>query len=300
MSESNIRLLQSLRLLKEIPEAELAELGKFLKPLSLNNGDIVFKEGSPGQSLYFISRGRIRISKKIKDRADPDLAILGTGDSFGEMAAIENAPRSAEAAALGSAEIFELAQEDLNRWLASHPNSAMRFFSRLVLVQSGRLRRTSSELSLIYDLSQLFLSRFSSVPEFMDQALERILSHLEGSWSAAAFIKNEFSGETECAAKKGAFEFPRLEISRKEQHQAAAIWFDPDCCKVQISGPQGVYGFVIFHSSSPLELSIRRDVGLALDAAARLMGAALENIRFRIDEILRARLDAARAHGPRL
>ena len=59
-------------------------------------GDIVFYEGETGETMYIIYKGKIKITKKARD-VETTLAVLGEGDFFGEMAIIEDYPRSATA-----------------------------------------------------------------------------------------------------------------------------------------------------------------------------------------------------------
>ena len=66
---------------------------------SYKAGDIIFKEGDPEDTMYFIKEGKVEISKKMGD-AEQVLAFLGPNDFFGEMALISKAPRSASAKAV--------------------------------------------------------------------------------------------------------------------------------------------------------------------------------------------------------
>ncbi len=63
-----------------------------------SNGDIIFCEFEPGKDAYVVKNGRVRIAK-IREEAEKTLDVIGPGGLFGEMALIENAPRSATAIA---------------------------------------------------------------------------------------------------------------------------------------------------------------------------------------------------------
>src|ERR1019366_7270978 len=132
MDQEKLKLLKSLHLLDQIPEDQLTTLEKFLKPVSLKDGEVLFEEGSRGESLFFVSSGHIKISKKVSGQDFKDLAIMGPGDSFGEMAVIEAVTRSARAAASGETVVFKLRRDDLNLWLKENPKAAMAFFAQLV------------------------------------------------------------------------------------------------------------------------------------------------------------------------
>ncbi len=288
--KDKIQLLKSLRLLGQIPEDRLATLGDFLKAKSLKDGEIVFEEGTTGDSLYFIASGHVRISKKMAKNVSKDLAILGAGDSFGEMAVIEPQPRSARASASGEASLFELGRDDLNRWLKSNPELAMSFFAHLVQVQSGRLRRTSNELTLLFDLSSLLLEAHGSGKELLLSVLERIVPHLVGSWSAQAHLYNLFNDEMDFVAGRGDFDFSSMKGKLPPATETRNLWLDDAAYYVSLPGPKRPHGYLIFHSATPLGEEERNETGRTLTTVARLLTSALENINFRTEDSLRDRL----------
>jgi CRP-like cAMP-binding protein len=289
MSVDKIKLLKSLHLLDQIPERELGALGEYLKLHELEDRAVVFEEGSKGDSLFFIVTGHVRISKKI-GKGSKDLAILGPGDSFGEMAVMDPQPRSARASAQGAASLFELGRGDLDRWLKSHPDLAMGFFAELVQVQSKRLRRSSSELTLLFDLSSLLLEPVPSGKELLTQVLVRVLPHLPGSWSAAAYLYNMFNEEMELGASKGDFDFKKLGKKLPPANETRNLWLDDSAFYVSLPGTKRPEGFLIFHAPAPLSDDDRNETGRTLTAVARLVTSALENISHRTEDTLRDRL----------
>ena len=111
-----LKLFQSLKLFRRVPEEDILKLGAFLTVENYADGQTVFQEGTKGDSLYFIASGRIRIAKRLPreeaERAESpaykDLSILAPGDCFGEMAIIESLTRSADAIALGETALLKL------------------------------------------------------------------------------------------------------------------------------------------------------------------------------------------------
>lgn len=281
-AEDLLKLLKSVRLLDQIPDKPLAALAEFLKPLSLPDGAVVFEEGQPSDSLYFVTSGQVRISKKIAG-ASKDLALLGPGDCFGEMALIDAVKRSATASAVGETRLFRLSREDMNRWLKSHPEQALEFFAELAQVQSARLRRTSSELALLFDLSSLLLERAATPAEVVRRSIERVLPHLEGSWTASAYLYNRFNGDTELVAGP----------------EAAGLQDDECTLIVPLPAAPQPHGYLVFRSAVPLAQQERADLNVALTTTARLLSAAVENVNHRLEEGLRARLRSS-THGASL
>lgn len=83
--------------------------------------------------MYIILEGEIRIFKK-----ELDITVMGPGSIFGEMALIENQPRSASAEALGQVELLEIDEEQFQRYFAGQPQVLM----ALMKTMSARFRRS--------------------------------------------------------------------------------------------------------------------------------------------------------------
>lgn len=298
--DEKLRLLKSLHLLDQIPEDKLAALGEFLKPVLLQAGALIFAEGTKGNSLYFVSSGQIRISKAVAGKISKDLALLGPGDCFGEMALIEEVARSASATAATPSVVFELGRADMNRWLKSHPELAMGFFSELVQLQSKRLRRTSSELALLFDLSSLLLDQTMTANALLTKVLEHVTPHLEGSWSAAAYVYNPFNEEMDFVSAQGDRKFNENSHRLEGPGPMKNVWIDKYTYHVFLPEDKRPLGYFIFHNAAGVANDGRGETGRTLTMVARLVTAALENINFRTDEILRARLKASQPHDARL
>ncbi len=294
-ASEKLALLKKVRLLDQIPEGHLAALGEFLKPLDFLDGAVIFEEGSKGDSLYFVTLGSVRISKKVKG-GPKDLAILAPGDCFGEMALVDTGTRSATAAAAGPTSLFQLGRDDMNRWLKSHPELAVDFFAELVQIQSKRLRRTSNELTLLFDLSSLLLEPINTGKDLLKKVLDHVVPHLEGSWDSAAYLYNIFNEEMDLVGGGTGFDFPALAPKLPPFSAPRSVWIDAQTYHVSLYGPKSLLGYMVFHSHAPLTDEDRGEVGRTLTTVARLLTSALENINFRTDEILRARLKA-QSHG---
>ncbi|MBI5208384.1 MAG: cyclic nucleotide-binding domain-containing protein [Elusimicrobia bacterium] len=290
MTDDKLKLIRTVRLLDKIPERNLTALAEFLKSISLSDGAILFEEGSKGDCLYFVSSGHIRISKRISGEAFKDLAIMGAGDCFGEMALIEDVARSARATASGPTSLFELHRQDLNTWLASHPELAMEFFAALVQEQSKRLRRSSTEVTLLYDLSSLLLERVPTVQELMAKVIEHVSPHLQGTWSSQAHLYNAFNDEMEFVCAAGEFDFKDAASKLPPPHEQRSLWLDDSTYYVSLPGLARPLGFLLFHCQETLVHDDRMETGRTLATVARLVSTALENIQFRTEETLRARL----------
>jgi len=295
MGEQNkLQLLKSLKLFSRIPDDQLENLSQFLTTVDYADGAEVFAEGSPGDSLYFISQGHVRIAKKLRSQEDSapsykELAVLGPGDCFGEMVLIDAVTRSADALAAGEVTLCRLGRDELNRWLESHPVLAMGFFAQIVQVLSGRLRRSSNELTLLLDLSQLLLEPFPNAKVLIQKVMERLFPYLEGDWCAGAFVYNEFNDEMELIHVSGEFQSAG-EAAQSPASPAGSAWVDDSTYQVVFPGKRRSMGYIVFHRAAPLDPEDRHELSRTLTTIARLTTAALENIAYRTEDDLRSRL----------
>ncbi|MBL8994568.1 MAG: cyclic nucleotide-binding domain-containing protein, partial [Spirochaetia bacterium] len=105
-------------------------------------GDIVFCEYEPGSTLFFIQTGMIRITKIVNNR-EKTMAILPPGEIFGEMAILEEAPRSATAIVEEDARMLELDKESFAQLVTAQPAIAMkllRIFSTRITDQKRKIK----------------------------------------------------------------------------------------------------------------------------------------------------------------
>lgn len=296
-AQEKLRRLKSLHLLGKIPDGELAGLAKLLDPVEVPGGGIVFEEGSRGDSLYFVSSGHVRIAKKVlRAHAEmyKELSILGPGDCFGEMAVFEEIPRSARAVAQGDVLLFKLGRRALRQWLRSTPLRAVGFFSELSRVLSQRLRRSTQELALLYDLSQWLLEPVDGGKGLLEKALQHLVPYLEGSWSAGAYLYNEFDYEMELVATDG--DFSAVTSKGSVVVGRSNTWLDDRTFLLLLPGKQRPAGYLILHSAAILSDEQRNETSRTLSTAGRLLTSALENIGHRQEEAMRARLRASRQH----
>ncbi|MBI3881880.1 MAG: cyclic nucleotide-binding domain-containing protein [Verrucomicrobia bacterium] len=96
-------------------------------------GQPIFTEGDPGAALYLVNDGRVQISALLGDNERRVLATIEPGDFFGEMAVLDDKPRSASATAEVASTVWEVSRDELLRVLARSPEvavSMLRAFSQ--------------------------------------------------------------------------------------------------------------------------------------------------------------------------
>lgn len=145
-------------LFADMDSEESKALFESMVPVELTRGDVLFREGEPGDRLYVIAQGKIKLGRRSSDGRENLLSILGPGEMFGELSLFDPGPRTATASSVSDALVYELRHQALVQWIAAHPNVATTLLGAL----ARRLRRTNETLA---DLV------FSDVPGRVAKAL---------------------------------------------------------------------------------------------------------------------------------
>ena len=112
-----IGLLQRVDLFEGLPAGDLSRIAGIVRGVTASAGEILFEEGEPGDAFYIVFRGAVQIVKARADGAEDKLAIRRGGEGFGEMALLNDAPRSATARALEDTELMAVGRSDFQELL---------------------------------------------------------------------------------------------------------------------------------------------------------------------------------------
>jgi CRP-like cAMP-binding protein len=112
-------------------------------------GSFVFREGETGDKLYLILEGKVRISRNLAGMGEEALAVLGPGESFGEMSLIDDTPRSADALVHERARLLVITREAFEDLLFVHKDLAYEILWNFVKTLSGRLREANDKMAFM-------------------------------------------------------------------------------------------------------------------------------------------------------
>lgn len=143
-------------MLQGLSDAELAKLAELCDVREMGEGTTIFIENMPGESLFLVKKGTVRISKMFAEGDEKTLAILGPEDILGEMAVIDGLPRSATARVAEDAELVSLKKSDFDALCQNAPELALKISMNIVRVFSKRIREANDEYRdmLIWSMSQ--------------------------------------------------------------------------------------------------------------------------------------------------
>ena len=113
------------------------------KRLSFADGDVIFREGEASDAAYLLMSGAVYIVTDFRSPRQKTIAVLGKGEYFGEMGAIDNCPRSATAVANGPVECVSVTPDEFMQTLLEKPQEAI----HLLKVLFERLRRADRRIA---------------------------------------------------------------------------------------------------------------------------------------------------------
>lgn len=153
------------------PEA-VSSLIANLRPVHFPRGHKVFAQGDPGDRLFIVIDGKVKIGRRMDDGRESLLAIMGPSDMFGELSIFDPGPRTSTATTVSAVQTMSMDRTALRSWIADWPQIG----EQLLQVLARRLRRTQDALSDII---------FTDVPGRVAKQL-LLLAHRFGEPEGAA------------------------------------------------------------------------------------------------------------------
>ncbi len=127
----------------------LAALEACMEGRACKAGERIFVRGDTGDEIYLIRRGAVRIMLPLADGRSHHLATFGRGSFFGEMAFLDQQPRSAEAVAFTDCDLYVLSRQRFDELVESHKRLGLGMMEGLARVLSARLRHADAELNAL-------------------------------------------------------------------------------------------------------------------------------------------------------
>ncbi len=152
-----VNLLCQIPLFKDLPSADIQKLSEISRDTAFDKGQCIFTEGSIGDSLFVIKSGLVRVLKKGRSRNE-EVATLSSEQHFGEMALIDNAPRSATIEAVEHTKLIQIECEELGYLLAVNLDFSNRFYKNMAKYLCLRLRNITQDYAFTAETANIFNS----------------------------------------------------------------------------------------------------------------------------------------------
>lgn len=149
-------MLKKVTLFEGLNSDQLKKVAAIAKERAFNASDRVFKEGDRGDEFFVIMSGKVRISKNVPGVGEEALAILEPGAYFGEMALIDDTPRSADAVAHIPATLAVIKRDQLDELMFTDKEIAYVLLWTFVRTLSERLRDTNDKIKAFFAISARF------------------------------------------------------------------------------------------------------------------------------------------------
>jgi SulP family sulfate permease len=138
--------LKDFELFRKFDEKTMKGLAACVTEMSVPQGQKVVSQGDPGDKVYLVRRGSVRILLPLKGNTQYHLATIGQGDFFGELSFIDGSIRSADVEAKVQTDLYVLSRSRLNEQSHADPVFGVQVFARLAQAVGKRLRHTDAEL----------------------------------------------------------------------------------------------------------------------------------------------------------
>jgi len=140
-----IDLLKKVPLFSELNEDELESIAALASSIEIPKKNIVVQEFEPGDSMYVILEGEVKVSTYSVDGREVVLALLGKGSFFGEMSLLDEEPRSANVSTMVDSKFANIRRRELVPLLLEQPAISLKLLTEI----ASRLRKTSRVLERI-------------------------------------------------------------------------------------------------------------------------------------------------------
>ena len=147
--EKAVELLSKISLFSALQPSYLRRIANLGIEEDYPSNAVIFKEGAQGDKMYLILSGAVRISRQVPGMGEEALAVLRAGTHFGEMALMDDFPRSADARAHEACRLFVVRKEDMEDLLFVDRDLAYDLLWSFVRTLSTRLRETNDKMTFM-------------------------------------------------------------------------------------------------------------------------------------------------------
>jgi CRP/FNR family transcriptional regulator, cyclic AMP receptor protein len=173
---STADFLASVPLFRSLAPAEVAAFSQLVREKLYPKGSVILFEDDPGDALFVVRAGRVKVVLVAEDGREVILGILGVGEHFGELSLIDDQPRSAHVVAMEDSTLLVLRREDFRRRVEENPAVAW----ALLLELSRRLRRADDKIGALVLLDvpgRIARLLLDAADEGGSEAIEKPLTH---------------------------------------------------------------------------------------------------------------------------
>lgn len=218
---------RQLELFAELSDDDLGRICSEAVDVSLASGEVLFREGDPGDRAFLVSSGEVEILKTT-ERREVLLAVRSAGEVIGEMALLDEETRSATVRARGATELLSIPKTALEDLLATSPSAALsilRPLSRRIRETNDRLRH--QERMLVLGVMTAGVAHELNNPAAAAQRAAEQLSVQVADLASLAAARGTGASLVDLLAELGARERPeRTPLETSDRESAVERWLE--------------------------------------------------------------------------
>lgn len=138
-----LKFLKKIPFFENLKKNQLEQVAQMVYERDYRENEFVFEIDQPGAALFIIQQGEISVEIPQEDGEFAQLAVLGKHSFLGELALLDESPRSASARALVPTKVFALFRKDLAHLAETHPDITSQIYGALALIIGNRLKATN-------------------------------------------------------------------------------------------------------------------------------------------------------------
>jgi CRP/FNR family transcriptional regulator, cyclic AMP receptor protein len=142
---ANVEVLQLCPIFVNLNNKELKKVSALIYERSYQAGEYLFEKGQPGTAMFIIKSGQIKVVVPGSE-SEMELATINPEDFLGELALLDDTPRSASAKAVEKTEALAFFREDLNELVETYPVIAVKIMRDLAIIIGQRLKASNDQL----------------------------------------------------------------------------------------------------------------------------------------------------------
>ena len=143
---SRFEFLRATPFFSKLSNWQLKQVNEVFYERTYQDGEYIFEQQQPGAALFFIEDGQVAIHVQSKTDSPLQLAMLTKGQFLGELALLDESPRSASAVAVGATKLLALYRKDLEVFSKTKPEIASEIYKALAMIVGDRLKATNELL----------------------------------------------------------------------------------------------------------------------------------------------------------
>jgi len=289
-----IEKLKAIAGFKVFSEEFLNKLGSIVKIEEYNKGDVIFNEGSEGESTYFIDSGEVEITKQNKT-----LSLFTKGQTFGEMSLFDTEKRSADAVCRTNARLIKINNDDFRELLNSYPVEGCKFLFTSIREMARRLRNTSDYFITVFETGKIVGGDYT-LSEMAQKIIERLLSDIKEASGCMLLVYNKFTELYDIAGEKGVSLLTPEKavnlIKNSKEKNIKLVDREGIVLGVPVEEEENILGYIFLEKTQSSE-SFSSEQEIIISAVANQVGLGLLKAYSKQEEEARKRLERNRMKG---